>query len=132
MIGSVQSVELLGQRFVLVDEHEYERLRQDAAQGAKLAEQDLPPFPKPDKNGRLPALACARVALAQDLIRARKDAGLSQQQLALLAGIRQETISRLETGKHTASPRTVDKIMAAIEAQRRKRRRPSRKPRRGS
>jgi DNA-binding XRE family transcriptional regulator len=132
MIGSVQSVELLGQRFVLVEEHEYERLRRDAAQGAKLAEQDLPPFPKPDKNGRLPAIECARVALARDLIRARKGVGLSQQQLALLAGIRQETVSRLETGKHTASPRTVDKIMTAIEAQRRKRRRPRRKPRRAS
>jgi predicted transcriptional regulator len=37
-----------------------------------------------------------------------------------LAGIRQETLSRIESGKHTATPATVDKIMRAIEAQRRR------------
>jgi len=123
MTGLLQSLEVMGKRFVLLEEGEYERLCREAREAANLADRDLPPFPQPDKNGRLPALEYARVALARDLIRARKGVRLSQQRLALLAGIRQETISRLETGKHTASPRTVDKIMAAIEAQRRKRQR---------
>ncbi len=101
---------------------QYERLCREAGTAATIGEGELPPFPKPDKHGRLPALEYARVALARDLIRARKGAGLSQQHLADLAGIRQETISRLETGKHTASPRTVDKIMRAIESARRGRR----------
>ena len=57
---------------------------------------------KPDKNGRVPALEYARISLARDLIRDRKAVGLSQQKLAALAGIRQETLSRIETGKHTA------------------------------
>ena len=48
---------------------------------------------------------------------------LSQQQLARLAGVRQETISRLETGKHTADPRTMDKLCAAMEAEGRRRKR---------
>jgi DNA-binding XRE family transcriptional regulator len=125
MIGSAQSVELLGRRYVLLEEEQYERLRRDAAQGAAVAEEDLPQFPDPAASGRLPAVECARVALARDLILARKRAGLSQEQLAQLAGIRQETVSRLETGKHTANPRTVDKIMAAVESRRRKRRRAS-------
>jgi predicted transcriptional regulator len=58
--------------------------------------------------------------LARDLIRDRKGVGLSQQQLAALAGVGQKTSSRIETGKHTARPRTVDKIMRMIEARRRR------------
>jgi len=125
MIG-LQRIEVEGKRFVLLEETQYERLCREAGETAPdLTENDLPPFPKPDRRGRFPALQYARVALARDLIRARKGAGLSQQRLAKLAGIRQETISRLETGKHTANPKTVDKMMDVIEAQRRK------KPRKG-
>jgi predicted transcriptional regulator len=76
-------------------------------------------LPKPDKHGRFPALQYARISLARDLIRDRKGVGLSQQQLADLAGIRQETLSRIETGRHTASQRTIDKIMQVIETARR-------------
>ena len=80
----------------------------------------MPPLPKPDKHGRFPALEYARISLARDLIRDRTGVGLSQQRLADLAGVRQETLSRIETGKHTASQRTVDKIMRAVEAERRR------------
>jgi len=123
MIG-LQRIEVEGKRFVLLEEGEYERLCREAGQpAADLDQAQLPLFPKPDRRGRLPALEYARVSLARDLIRARKGVGLSQQQLADQAGLRQETISRLETGKHTAHPRTVDKIMRVIESARRKRRR---------
>src|SRR3972149_1764345 len=119
MIG-LQRIQVEGKRFVLLEESEYERLCREARE-AVADDDDLPAFPKPDKHGRFPALESARISLARDLIRDRKGVGLSQQRLADLAGIRQETLSRIETGKHTASPRTVDKIMAAIEAQRRRR-----------
>ncbi len=84
-----------------------------------MDDEEMPALPRPDKRGRFPALQYARISLARDLIRERKGAGLSQQQLAGLAGVRQETLSRIETGRHTASPKTVDKIMRAIETQRR-------------
>jgi len=117
----LQKIEVEGKRFVLLEEGEYERLCREAGEvTVDVEDQDLPPLPKPDKRGRFPALEYARVSLARDLIRARKGAGLSQQRLASMAGIRQETISRLETGKHTANPRTIDKIMRVIETQRRK------------
>ncbi len=119
MIG-VQRVEVEGKRFVFLPEVEYERLCHGAGEAVAMADEELPALPKPDKHGRFPALQYARVSLARDLIRNRKGAGLSQQQLADLAGIRQETLSRIETGKQTASPRTVDKIMRAIEAERRR------------
>jgi DNA-binding XRE family transcriptional regulator len=115
---SVPRITIEGTPFVLLKETEYERLCRDA--GEALPADDLPKLPAPDKHGRFSALEFARMALARDLVRARRGAGLSQSQLAKLAGIRQETLSRLETGKHTASPKTVDKIVQAVERWRRK------------
>jgi len=80
-----------------------------------------PPLPEPDEHGNFPAIEYSRNALARDLIRQRKAAGLSQQQLADLARVRQETISRLEAGKHTASPLTIDRIAQALNRATRRR-----------
>jgi DNA-binding XRE family transcriptional regulator len=118
MLGKPR-LEIDGKRYVVLEEQEYERLCR--AGGQALEADDLPAFPKPDRHGRFPAVEYVRVALARDLIRDRRALGLSQQQLARLANIRQETISRLETGKHTADPRTVDKLCAALDAERRRR-----------
>ncbi len=117
----LQTIEVAGRRFVLLPESEYERLCQEA--GEAVAEDDLPAFPKRDRNGRYPAIEYARVSLARDIIRERKALGLSQQQLASLAGVRQETLSRIERGKHTATVRTIDMLVRAIETERRGKRR---------
>ncbi len=119
MIG-LQHIEVEGKRFVLLPEIEYDRLCREAGEALTVGNEELPPLPKPDKNGRIPALEYARISLARDLIRERKSVGLSQQKLAELAGIRQETLSRIETGKHTATPKTVDKIMRVIEARKKR------------
>jgi DNA-binding XRE family transcriptional regulator len=118
MIG-LQRIEVEGKRFVLLPETEYDRLCHGAGETA-VEDDQLPPLPKPDKHGRFPALLYARISLARDLIRDRKSVGLSQQRLADLAGIRQETLSRIETGRHTASQKTIDKVMRVIEAERRR------------
>ena len=118
MIG-LQRLELAGKRYVVLEETEYERLCREAREAPP--EDDLPELPKPDKAGRFPAVEYARVALARDLIRDRKGLGLSQQQLARLAGVRQETLSRLESGKQSASSRTVDKICKALQGEQRQR-----------
>lgn len=118
MLG-LQRIEVAGKRFVLLEEPVYERLCREA--GEVVADDDvLPPLPKPDANGRFPAIEYTRISLARNLIRDRKAAGLSQERLAKLAGIRQETISRLESGKHTAAPRTVAKIDRVIAAERKR------------
>ncbi len=119
MIG-LQQIEVEGKQFVLLPKIEYERLCREAGEALAADDEGLPPLPKPDKSGRIPALEYARVSLARDLIRDRKRAGLSQQKLAELAGVRQETISRIETGKHTASPKTVDNIMKVIESRKKR------------
>lgn len=83
----------------------------------------IPPLPKPDKNGRFPALEYARISLARDVIRDRRAAGLTQQELAAAAGTRQETISRIESGTYAASPKLIDKIDAALQRAAAKRKR---------
>ena len=114
MLG-LQRIELAGKRFVLLEEPVYERLCRDAGQA--IGDDDvLPALPPPDAKGRFPAVEYTRISLARNLIRDRKAAGLSQERLAELAGVRQETISRLETGKHSASPRTIEKLDKAIAA----------------
>ena len=118
MLG-LQRIEVAGKRFVLLEESDYERLCHEA--GEVMADDDaLPPLPQPDANGRFPAVEYTRISLARNLIRDRKAAGLSQERLAELAGVRQETISRLESGKNTAMPGTVAKIDRAIMAARKR------------
>lgn len=87
-----------------------------------MTDDELPPLPKPDKHGRFPAVEYARVSLARDIIRDRRAAGLTQAELAAVAQTRQETISRIESGKYTASHRLIDRIDRALRtaAKRRK------------
>ena len=117
MIG-LQRVTLEGRRYVLLPEAEYERICQQA--GEAVEDADLPELPKPNKSGRFPALEYARASLARDIVRDRKALGLSQERMAELSGLRQETISRIETGKHTASVKTIEKIEKAIERERKR------------
>lgn len=114
MIG-LQRIEVAGQRFVLLPEREYERLCSRASETVPLTDENLPPLPKPDKNGNFPAVEYARISLARDVIRDRRLAGLTQQELATLAGTRQETISRIESGQYAASPKLVERIDRALK-----------------
>jgi DNA-binding XRE family transcriptional regulator len=93
-----------GRRFVLVPIEEYERLNDES----------LPPLPPVDADGTSNAVDFARASIARRLIADRRAAGLSQQRLAKLARVRQETISRIESGKQTATVRIIDKLDKAI------------------
>lgn len=108
----VRTFELDGLRLVVMTERDYEALCRSA--GCDATTGGLPPFPKADREGNMPAVEYARVSIARDVIRARRAAGLSQQALAKIAGVRQETLSRIETAKHSATPATLDRIDRAI------------------
>ena len=60
-------LEIEGRRYVVIAESEYERLCRN--NGQALEPDDLPDLPKPDRNGRYPAVEYACVALARDLLR---------------------------------------------------------------
>jgi DNA-binding XRE family transcriptional regulator len=105
---ATQDIEFDGKPYVILPRDEYDRL----TTLAKAA--NLPPLPEPNANGNYPAVEYARASLARKIIRDRVAAGLSQRQLALRAGVRVETLCRIETGKHTPSVATIDKIDRAL------------------
>ena len=105
-------LEIEGRHYVVLEETEYEHLCQ--ATGQALEPDELPAFPKPDRRGRFPAVEYARVSLARDLIRDRRALGLVNSNWLAWPKC-DETISRLETGKHSADPRTVDKLCEALD-----------------
>jgi DNA-binding XRE family transcriptional regulator len=95
----------------MVEEVELRRLEQLASS----AREALPPLPAPDAEGNRPALEYIRTSIAREIIQQRQTLGLTQQRLATLAGVRQETLSRLESGKHSPTVRTVEKIERALQ-----------------
>lgn len=108
-----QVVSVKGKRYVMVEERELRRLEKLAAKAA-AADSRLPEYSRADADGNRPAVEFARVSIARTIIKERRAAGLSQDELARRAGVRQETISRLESGKHSPTVRTVEKIERAL------------------
>ena len=111
-----QIVTAKGQRFVMVPVAEWRRVERLTANAAMPKQTPkLPAIPQADHDGTLPALAYIQVSIARDILRERTALGLTQEQLAKLAGVREETLSRLESGKHSPTVRTVEKIERALQ-----------------
>jgi DNA-binding XRE family transcriptional regulator len=83
----------------------------------KLAEKAgiFPPLPPEDHHGNSDALKFMDATIARTLIRRRIEAGLTQKALAKLAGVRLETISRVEAGKHKPTRETVARLDRALK-----------------
>jgi DNA-binding XRE family transcriptional regulator len=92
---------------VLLPAGDYEEL----VRKADLWEPALPP---PDGDGNCPADAYAAVSIARDILRTRRRLGLSQVELARRAGIRPETLNRVEHAIHKPSVPTIAKIERAL------------------
>jgi ribosome-binding protein aMBF1 (putative translation factor) len=103
---------LRGERFVVVPEAEYV----DLLERAGGADTHLPDLPKPDADGNYPAADAIRVTIARRIITDRRAAGLSQAELARRAGIRPETLNRLEKAQRIPDVSTIRKIERAISA----------------
>jgi DNA-binding XRE family transcriptional regulator len=98
-----------GKRVVLLEESEYDRL-------LRKADEWEPLLPEPLPNGNYPALEYMRASLARDILRHRRRLGLTQADLARRAGIRPETLNRIERGERDPSVATVEKIDRALKA----------------
>jgi|SRR5580700_10434572 DNA-binding XRE family transcriptional regulator len=107
---STQTIHLNGQAYVILEREEYDRLATLAKAGA------VPSLPEADARGNVPAVDYARASIARGIIQDRVKAGLTQKELAKRAGIRVETLCRIETGKHTASVATIEKIDRVLQA----------------
>jgi len=82
----------------------------------KSAKKHVAALPKPDAQGNYPADDNARASLARKIIKARRQAGLTQAELARRATIRPETLNRIEKGETTPDTATIAKIDRALQA----------------
>ena len=99
-------MELDGVRYVILRESVFDALCSEA--GVTSSAQ------KPDDAALSDGLQLETVSLPEKLIRRRKAAGLSQKALAQRAGIRPETLNRIERGKTTPDYSTVRKLVVAM------------------
>ena len=76
--------------------HSWEEVRQEIFSPEEIAESDL------------------RVALIGEIIKARKERGLSQRELGLLSGVKQPIIARMEKGTTVPNLNTVLKVLAPL------------------
>src|SRR5437016_1284471 len=111
---STTTVTLEGKRFVILPEREYRRLRESRTRKNAGEDWGLPPLPAKLPSGNYPAVEYARALAARDLIRTRRQLGLSQSELARRAGVRVETLNRIERAKITATPRVMEKLDAVL------------------
>ena len=105
--ATIQTLTLAGERFVVLPEAEFLRI------AGELPEPELPAA-LPD--GNFPALESMRAIMGRDLIRSRRGLGWSQAELARRAGIRAETLNRIEQAKRSPSLATFDKVHRALAA----------------
>lgn len=106
---AARRVTVKGKPMVMMDEATYQAL---------LRKADLwePDMPAPDEDGNYPALEALAVLQARDILRARRKLGLSQVELARRAGIRPETLNRIEQSRNKPSVPTIAKIDRALRA----------------
>jgi DNA-binding XRE family transcriptional regulator len=97
-----------GKRMVFLPETDFEEL-------VRLADLWEPALPEADADGNRPADAYAAVSQARAILRARRKLGLSQAELARRAGIRPETLNRIEQGRNKPSVPTIAKIDRALK-----------------
>jgi ribosome-binding protein aMBF1 (putative translation factor) len=100
-LPTVQTIVLDGKRFVILPETTF---------------RELTALPPSDSAGNRPAVAAMRAVMARDIVQDRERLGWSQAELARRAGIRVETLNRIETGKHNPSVATIEKLDEALRA----------------
>jgi DNA-binding XRE family transcriptional regulator len=107
-MNAVQTLDIRGKKFVLIPQSEYRRL-------TRKVQPAIPAMPQLSSDGVYPAVEAMRTLMARKIIAARNAVGLSQAALARKAGIRVETLNRLEKGKHTPDLATMAKINNALD-----------------
>jgi DNA-binding XRE family transcriptional regulator len=105
-------LELDGIRYVILRESAFDHLCEKSG---------VCPARSPVEGSSEGGLPLDRASLAEKLVRRRQAAGLSQAQLARSAGVRPETLNRIERGRTTPDFATVRKLVVAMDAAERER-----------
>lgn len=106
-------VELDGVVYVILRETLFDELCRKAGLGE--------PKPLSPEESLASELELDRASLAEKLVRRRRAAKLSQLELARRAGIRPETLNRIERGRTTPDFATIRKLVVAMDAAERER-----------
>ncbi len=122
MTTALQTFQVEGKEFVILEKRQYDRIvgKIRGRSAAVKGDVPLPTMPGKLPSCNYPAIEALRADLARDLIKRRWAAHLTQAELARRAGIRHETLNRLERTKVTPDPATVRKIVGALEKAERK------------
>jgi ribosome-binding protein aMBF1 (putative translation factor) len=78
----------------------------------------FPARPLPDAHGNVNARAAIDISIARELVSDRIGRGWTQTELARRSGVRLETISRIESGKHIPRQETLLKLDRALSGKR--------------
>jgi DNA-binding XRE family transcriptional regulator len=105
-MGKHATLEMNGKTFVLVPRDEYETM---------VERVDLPALPPADADGNREAMPFMTATIARQIILRREAVKMSQKALALAAGVRPETLNRLEKGKNIPDTATISKIDKALK-----------------
>lgn len=96
----------------------YQRIRLDGVWYVIIKEDEFAALTEARKSRRridaLDAMNVSNQRLADRLLERRQDAGLTQKDLAKLAGVRVETLNRIEKGRTTPDFKTIRKLVNAI------------------
>jgi ribosome-binding protein aMBF1 (putative translation factor) len=103
-----RSVELDGIRYVILREAVFDLLCQKA--GIRLES------PSAGEDASSSDFDLDQPSLAEKLVRRRQAGGLSQAELARRAGVRAETLNRIERGRVTPDFATIRKLVVAMNA----------------
>ena len=105
---TLQTISIANDELVVLSRKDFNRLMEKAGM--------LPARPRRDAHGNVPARAAIDVSIARDLVTDRIRRGWTQTELARRSGVRMETISRIESGKHVARRETLLKLDRALSA----------------
>ncbi len=106
---TLQTISIANDELVVLSRKDFDRLLEKAGM--------LPSRPRRDARGNVEARAAIDVSIARDLVNDRIRHGWTQTELARRSGVRLETISRIESGKHVPRQETLVKLDRALSAQ---------------
>ncbi len=99
---TLQTISIANDELVVLSRKDFDRLMEKAG--------TLPARPRADARGNVDARAAIDVSIARDLVNDRIRHGWTQTELARRAGVRLETICRIESGKHAPRQETLLKL----------------------
>lgn len=103
-----QIISIANDELVVLSRKDFDRLMEKAGL--------LPAHPRADARGNVDARAAIDVSIARDLVTDRIRRGWTQTELARRSGVRLETISRIESGKHIPRQETLLKLDRALSS----------------